>query len=381
MEIQNTPANSLLQPKVSVVIPARNEEANLERCLRSLVVQRGVPFEIIVVDDASTDRTREIAESFTRVKACPFIAANSDLADVTVISARPLGDGWTGKSNASATGADAARGEWLLFTDADTEHLELSLAHSVAEAEKHNSAMLSYSPEQVLTGFEQRLVMPLIFADLASVYKPSEVCDPRSEIAAANGQYMLIRRSVYDRLGGFTSVAGSLLEDVALAKTIKAAGESLRFRLGAGLVRTRMYSNWSEMQTGWTKNLALLFPNAKRMAVSRLAEFLLLILVPIFAILSAIARVEMVALVEAVVATIFWIEFIIRVRRAHFGLGTTIASVFGLPLFSMLLLRSAAAHAHGSVQWKGRTYAGSVTSTASPQSNGKEEVRPVSIAK
>jgi len=223
--------------------------------------------------------------------------------------------------------------------------------------------------------------MPLIFSELATVYKPKEICDPRSKVAAANGQYMLIRRSAYDRVGGFTSAAGSLLEDVALARALKAAGEKLRFRHGAGLVRTRMYRNWPSMQAGWTKNLALLFEHPRRMAVSRLAEFLLLILVPVFAILSAMARVEMVALVEAVVATIFWIEFIIRVRRAHFGLGTTIVSVFGLPLFSMLLLRSAAAHVHGAVQWKGRTYAGSVTPAASVPSNGKEEIQATSVTK
>src|SRR3954468_9570902 len=100
MEIQNTASKSLLQPKVSIIVPARNEEDNLDRCLRSLVVQRGVPFEIIVVDDGSTDLTREIAESFTRVKACRFIAANADLVDVIVADAGPLRVGWAGKANA-----------------------------------------------------------------------------------------------------------------------------------------------------------------------------------------------------------------------------------------------------------------------------------------
>jgi len=186
MDIQNTTSNSLLQPKVSVIVPARNEEDNLDRCLRSLVVQRGVPFEIVVVDDGSTDRTREIAESFTRVKACPFIAANADLVDVIVIDAGPLRKGWAGKANACETGASLAKGEWLLFTDADTEHYEHSLSRAVAEAEEHSVSMLTYSPEQVLTGAEQHALMPLIFAELATVYKPSAISDPNSPVAASN---------------------------------------------------------------------------------------------------------------------------------------------------------------------------------------------------
>jgi glycosyltransferase involved in cell wall biosynthesis len=381
MGIQNTDAESLFRPKVSVVVPARNEEANLERCLRSLVVQRGVAFEIIVVDDDSTDRTREIAESFTRVKACPFIAANADLVDVIVLSARPLPQGWAGKANACATGAEIAQGDWILFTDADTEHLESSLTQAVAEAEVHSVGVLTYSPEQILTGFDQHALMPLIFSELATVYKPSEVCDPKSPTAAANGQYLLIRRDVYDRVGGFSSVAGSLLEDVALARQIKASGEAIRFRLGTGAVRTHMYRDWKSMQAGWTKNLALLFPNAQRLAFIRMIEFLGLILFPVFSLLSAVAVRQSLALVEAVLGAILWAAFLNRVRRAHFGLTSTIVSVLGLPLFSTLLLRSAAAHARGSVAWKGRTYAGSVTSKPETQSNEQANTKKASLGK
>jgi chlorobactene glucosyltransferase len=116
-------------PRLSVIIPARNEEANLERCLRSLVLQKGVAFEVIIVNDASTDGTRTIAESFTRVRACPFVGLNQSLIDVRVLDApQPLPVGWTGKANALVAGEAAAQGEWLLFTDADTEHLEGSLA-------------------------------------------------------------------------------------------------------------------------------------------------------------------------------------------------------------------------------------------------------------
>ncbi len=116
---------------MSVIVPARNEETCLGACLESLVAQTGVPFEIIVVDDHSTDRTREIAQSFPGVR---------------VIEAGPLPEGWTGKNNAVTAGAGEARGQWLLFTDADTQHLPGSLARALAEAKAREVDLLSYSP-------------------------------------------------------------------------------------------------------------------------------------------------------------------------------------------------------------------------------------------
>src|SRR5271154_5576481 len=128
------PAQSSI-PEVSVIVPARNEEANLADCLESLTTQVGVAFEIIVVDDNSTDRTREIALRHSGVR---------------VTSPEPLPPGWTGKNNAVVTGAEAARADWLLFTDADTIHQPGSLASALAEAKKEQADLLSYSPEQVV---------------------------------------------------------------------------------------------------------------------------------------------------------------------------------------------------------------------------------------
>ena len=152
-----TPVPALDRPVVSIIVPARNEEASLSACLESLVSQSGVLFEIIVVDDGSTDRTRAIAESFPGVR---------------VIDPAPLPPGWTGKNNAVVAGARAAKGKWLLFTDADTVHLPGSLARAIAEAEHHHADLLSYSPEQEVHGFWERAVMPVIFAELARKYPP-----------------------------------------------------------------------------------------------------------------------------------------------------------------------------------------------------------------
>ncbi len=255
------PANRPVRgPSVSVIIPARNEEACLAACLQSLLAQQGIDREIIVVDDASNDRTRAIAASF---------------AGVRVIAAGSLRPGCSGKCNAAQTGADAARGDWLLFTDADTIHAPGSLARSVAEAQEHQAALLSYSPRQELRGILQRAVMPVIFAELATTYRPAEVSDPASPAAAANGQYLLITREAYDAVGGHAAVSGTLLEDVALAQLVKRSGRRLRFRFGGDAVRTRMYRDFSALCEGWTKNLALLFPRTLSLAARRGLEFLL----------------------------------------------------------------------------------------------------------
>jgi glycosyltransferase involved in cell wall biosynthesis len=131
------------RPFVSVIVPARNEETSLGACLESLVSQTGVDFEIILVDDGSTDRTREIAQSF---------------AGVRVVEPGPLPTGWSGKNNALVAGAKEARGEWLLFTDADTVHRAGSLARSLEEAQRQKAALLSYSPEQEVRGFWEKAV-------------------------------------------------------------------------------------------------------------------------------------------------------------------------------------------------------------------------------
>lgn len=374
-------------PQLSVVIPARNEEANLERCLRSLVVQKGVSFEILVVDDASTDRTRAIAESFTRVRQCPFVGLNPFLLDVRLLDApQPLPAGWTGKANALASAEAVARGEWLLFTDADTEHLEGSLATALAEIEHYQADMLSYSPEQLLTGVRQRLVMPLIFGELAVRYSPRRVNDPALPDAAANGQYLLVRATAHQQVGGFASVASELLEDVALARRYKQKSYKIRFRLGRGLVRTRMYNSWEELRSGWTKNLALLFPDARRLALRRNAEFYrLLLLLALSTLCSALLSTRAATRVGtpghwvASAGVVFlWLLtlsdfalFYARVARAHLPYWPSLLSIFGLPWFAALLRHSAKAHEEGSVSWRGRAYSTDGAARCLSASNSK----------
>ena len=337
--------NHSLSADVSIVVPARNEEASLADCLESLTAQTGIVFEIIVVDDGSTDRTREIAQSFAKVR---------------VISPGPLPDGWTGKNNAVVAGAKEARAPWLLFTDADTVHLPGSLARALAEAKREGADLLSYSPKQVVVTFSERAVMPVVFAELAAKYPPQKVRDQSGEIVAANGQYLLVRRAAYDDVGGHAAVATEILEDVALARLFRNAGKRVYFRYGGDAVRTRMYRNWPQLREGWTKNLALLFPNPEQLAVRSLLLWLVAWSALGVAVSGAIGQHFAWILFAGI-----WLLLYRRIRVAHFSpANNLIAIVCGVPTFAYLLLRSKRAHANGQVSWKGRAYG-----TSAPDGN------------
>jgi glycosyltransferase involved in cell wall biosynthesis len=343
--------------ELTVIVPARNEEQNLGTCLQSLVAQSeevfvlGRDWELIVVDDHSTDRSAEIARGF---------------AGVTVMQAGKLEPGWTGKNNAIWTAARKARGRWLLFTDADTIHEPGDLHRAMHEAVRHKVGMLSYSPRQIVSGFWQRTLMPLVFSELALAYPPAKVSDPNQRVAAANGQFLLVDRETYRRLGGHPSVADRVLEDVELAFLAKRRKLGLRFRYAADAVATRMYRTTGAMIEGWTKNLALLFDNALATAVWRLLDILLLVSLPYLAVKLWNARfgphsLEWIG--AGWVLALLWVRnlfrFYARVAKSNFPFVDCALSPLGLPLFVFLLYRSWFMHrVVKRVSWKGRSYPG-----------------------
>jgi glycosyltransferase involved in cell wall biosynthesis len=339
--------------ELTVVVPARNEEDCLRACLGSLVAQSeeifnlGKDWELVVVDDHSTDRTGEIAREFP---------------GVTVLDAGALEKGWSGKVNAVWTAARKARGRWLLFTDADTVHEAGDLRRAIHEAERHKVGMLSYSPRQIASGLAQRTVMPLVFCELALAYPPAKVSDPNQRIAAANGQFLLVEREAYRRLGGHASVADKVLEDVELAFLAKRRRVGLRFRYADDAVATRMYRTTKGMIEGWTKNLALLFDNSLALAVWRALDFVLLFGLPVLTVELwnghfALHSLEWLGAGWAL--ALLWlrtlVRFYARVAKSNFPAVDCALAPLGLPLFVVLLYRSWFQHRIlKRVSWKGR---------------------------
>ena len=347
--------------ELTVIVPARNEQDCLPACLHSLIAQSedifalGVDWELLVVDDHSADGTRLIAEE---------LAAGSP--GVTVLQAPKLEKGWTGKSSAIWTAARRARGRWLLFTDADTIHEPGDLRRAIHEAVRHKAGMLSYSPRQIVFGAAQRSLMPLVFCELALAYPPAKVSDPNQRIAAANGQFLLVEREAYRRLGGHASVKDKVLEDVSLAFQAKRRKVGLRFRYAEDAVSTQMYRSTAAMIEGWTKNLALLFDNTLALALWRALDLLLLAGLPILSIELWNARFAAHSvqwLGAGWVLALLWVRtvvrFYMRVVKSNFPFIDCLLAPLGLPLFVVLLYRSWFQHRIlKRVSWKGREYAG-----------------------
>ncbi len=247
-------------PKVSVVIPARDEARNIERCLRAVLASTYPALEVIVVDDHSTDGTgrvaRRIAEEDAAARAAgtpPGVTA----VRVRVMEAPPLPAGWFGKQWACHAGYGAATGDLLCFTDADTRHGPELLGRSVNALIARNADLFTVAGRQEMGSFWERLVQPMVFAMLLVRFGGLEAMSrstrPRNKIA--NGQFLLVRREAYARAGGHEAVRAHVAEDLRLAQTFTTLGMRAHMVLALDHLTTRMYTSLGELRRGWGKNV------------------------------------------------------------------------------------------------------------------------------
>ena len=233
-------------PLVSVIVPARNEARNIERCLRSVLSTTYSAVEVIAVDDHSDDATGSIARAM----------AASD-PRLCVLESPPLPAGWFGKQWACATGAAAARGELLLFIDADTWHAPDLLPRAVSAMRTRGADLLSAAGHQEMRTFWERLVQPQIFWMLLARYGGTEGIGRarRPENVIAAGQFMLVRRAVYEAVGGHAAVRDKAAEDLALAQQLVRANYRVAMVMARERLSTHMYASLAELIEGWGKNV------------------------------------------------------------------------------------------------------------------------------
>lgn len=247
---------------VSVLVPARNEAHNISACLLSLMAQDYQNIEIIVLDDESADGTGDMVAA---------LAAGD--ARVRLIKGEPLPPGWVGKNWACHQLYGAARGQWLLFTDADTRFAPGAIATSVNHAEASGAHLLSILPRQEAEATSVQLMIPLLYFTLYTLFPGAlarRVAAP--SISAAIGQFLLFRRDAYQAIGGHEAIAGSIVEDLSLARAIKTHKLRLVLADGHRLVSCKMYGSLMELWSGFTKNFYASFSYS----IARLGAFLLM---------------------------------------------------------------------------------------------------------
>jgi len=344
-------------PLISVCIPARNEERNIRACVESMLVQDYPNFEVIVLDDRSTDST-------------PLILADIASCDSRLrpINGSDLPPDWTGKPHALRQASAASRGEWLCFLDADTFVTREALSSCYAKAIETNADLFTIMTFQVTGSFWERVVMPLVLTALSVGFSPHKVNDPKRKDAIANGQFILIKRSVYDAIGGHESVKDSIVEDKAIAEQVKWNGYRLIVADGIRIARTRMYTSLPEMWEGWTKNIylglreqpALMALGVFGAALAMLAAFFLPLWLPlgIFWYLQSGAWMAVAVVVESFV---LW-SFLLWVRaKSVLKMGISpwyaLTVSLGAAVFGAMMFASAwKVISRQGVTWKGRVY-------------------------
>jgi chlorobactene glucosyltransferase len=231
--------------RVSILIPARNEAANIGDTIRSLIAQPDPGLEILLLDDHSSDGTAEIASQ----------AAEGDQR-VRVLAGRPLPPGWLGKAWACQQLGEQAQGDILIFSDADVRWQPGAVAALVAHIENTRADLLTAWPQQIAITWAERLVVPLMaFSVLGYLPVLAVHHIPWTAFAAAIGQCLVFRRSAYQQIGSHAAVRQSVVDDMAFAWAIKRAGLRLRLADSAGMLKTRMYHNWNEVRQGFAKNI------------------------------------------------------------------------------------------------------------------------------
>lgn len=334
--------------RLSVLIPARNEADNIADCLSSVLAcsTSGREVEVRVLDDSSTDGTGAIAAAILGDRAC-------------VMRGRELPEGWLGKSHACAQLAEAAEGDWLLFLDADVRLQPLALEAAFTAAEAQGGGMVTGFPRQVTGTWLERLVVPLmVFTIICHLPVPLVRGSRDPRFVAAHGGFILIHRDTYARCGGHESIRGELVDDMALARAVKRAGEPVTLADITGHASMRMYHNAREVWNGYRKNIYAGIGRSPVLLLAVLTMYLSLYMLPVAAVLYYCLTGQPSSAVMPAVAVLTGIA----IKRTSDAAGRQpvwfcLLLPAGILCLSLIAVASwRGSRSRGGYEWKGRRY-------------------------
>ncbi len=344
-------------PLISICVPARNEENNIRRCAEAALAQDYPNIEVIVLDDRSTDATSEILRQ---------LAAQNDM--LKIVSGSDLPEGWAGKPHALFQASAAAYGEWLCFVDADTFLKPEAISSVYAKAIETKADLFTTMNQQILGSFWEKVVMPLVMTALSVGFSPRKVNDPKTRDAIANGQFIFIKRSVYDAIGGHESVKDQIVEDKAISEQVKWNGYHLVVADGMQVLSTRMYTSLATMWEGWTKNIYLGLRDHPAMlllgAFGATLALIAALFLPIWPVLGGLWLFNgggLLAVAVIIQSLIVWgVLIYLRVRVANkmnISAWYALTTPLGAGVFAAMMLTSAWKVLSGQgVTWRGRKY-------------------------
>lgn len=358
-------------PLISVCVPARNEERNIRACIEAVLAQDYPNFEVIVLEDRSTDATPEILRHLVMKVDSSLSDSKERVPSLQIVPGEELPRGWAGKPHALFQASAAARGlpeAWLCFVDADTFLSPATLSSCYAKAVETRADMFTIMTFQILGSFWEKAIMPIVMTALSVGFSPRKVNDPNTRDAIANGQFILIRRSVYDAIGGHESVKDQIVEDKAISEQVKWNGYRLIVANGYSVARTRMYTSLPEMWEGWTKNIYLgLSDRPSLMWLGALGALILLVAAlvlpswPLLGLFWYLYGGGWLALAVITESLILWAVILSVRARVAIGMGISPWYALTLPLgaavFAAMMFTSTWKVISGKgVAWKGRTY-------------------------
>lgn len=334
------------QPFVSILIPARNEAENIMNCIDSCIMQDYPDFEVIVLDDNSEDGTYDIAASVIN----PI---------VRVVRGKPLESGWVGKSYACHQLREEAKGEYLLFLDADTNLKPGALKSAVNFALEQNTGLLSLMPDEITITFWEKVAIPLMYFTVWTMLPLILVEKTRkTSLTMSNGQFMLFKKRVYDDIGGHKSVRKNMVDDVWLGRKVKISGNKLIFADGSDTASCRMYRNFREIIKGFSKNL---FPGLSFsvillifVVISYFSLYILPLIIFVYGLIVMNEKLILISAINIMIPIIIRITHSVKYKLPFYSsflnfVSASLVIFFGINSYRLIKFGKGA-------QWKNRNY-------------------------